>query len=83
MEEKPPEPAWLFYVLSFIEPVAGIVIGALFLGKQNAACKDFGKVCLFTAIARFVISIVLIVAVVIVYLVVALALFTTPVATCY
>jgi len=83
MEERPPEPTWLFYVLSFIEPVAGIVIGVIFLGKQSAACKDFGKVCLFTAVARFVISIVFIIAVVLVYLVVAFALFATPLSTGY
>jgi hypothetical protein len=73
----------LFYVLSFIEMVASIVIGAIFLGKQNGACENFGEICLFTAIARFVIGIVFIVAVVIVYLLVPIALYTTPVVTGY
>ncbi|UCE26328.1 MAG: hypothetical protein JSW52_08180 [Candidatus Coatesbacteria bacterium] len=83
MEYRPPEPAWLFYVLSFIEPVAGIVIGAIFLGKQTEVCRDFGKVCLFTVVARFAITVVFIMAVVIIYLAVGLTLFAIPISTGY
>jgi len=46
---KPPEPRWLFYVISFIVPLAGIIIGAIYLGKPDPACKAFGKRCLVAA----------------------------------
>lgn len=83
MEERRPEPAWLFYVLSFIEPVAGIVVGVIFMMKRGAACKDFGKICLYTAVARLILSVALIVGIVVVYLIVALFLFATPLSTYY
>jgi hypothetical protein len=77
MEEKRPEPAWLFYVLSFIEPVAGIVVGVIFMMKRDAASKDFGKICLYTAIARLILGVVLVVGIIVIYLIIALFLFTT------
>jgi hypothetical protein len=83
MDEKRPEPTWLFYVLSFIEPVAGIIVGIIFMMKRDVACKDFGKFCLYTAIARIILSFVLIVGVIAVYLIVALFLFTTSFPTYY
>ncbi len=48
--DKPPEPRWLFYVLSFIIPLAGIIIGAIYLSKPEPALKKFGKTCLFLAL---------------------------------
>jgi hypothetical protein len=51
--EVPPEPAWLFYVISFMVPVAGIVLGALYLSKAEAANKEFGKYCLAAAVVNF------------------------------
>lgn|GEM_PF-1801208 len=62
--------------------MVGIAIGVIFLGKQNPACKDFGKVRLFTAVARFVISIFIAV-VILVYVLVSLVLYMTPIPTCY
>ena len=52
--ERPPEPRWLFYVLSFIVPLAGIVIGVIYLTKDDAECKKFGKTCIIAAVAAIV-----------------------------
>lgn len=49
-EEMPPEPEWLFYILSFFVQIAGIVIGAIYMGKPNEKCRRFGKNCLIAAI---------------------------------
>jgi hypothetical protein len=52
--ERPPEPRWLFYVLSFVIPLAGIIIGAIYMGKAEPECKTFGKNCLIAAISCIV-----------------------------
>ena len=52
--DKPPEPRWLFYVISFIVPLAGIIIGAIYLAKPDPACKKFGKNCIIAAAAAIV-----------------------------
>jgi hypothetical protein len=49
--ETPPEPRWLFYVLSFFIPLAGIIIGAIYMSKPDPANKKFGKTCLICALA--------------------------------
>lgn len=54
-EEKPPEPQWLFYVLSFFVQVAGIVIGAIYMGKPGEECRRFGKNCIIAAVIPFLI----------------------------
>ncbi|HUU55893.1 MAG TPA: hypothetical protein VMW93_01005 [bacterium] len=54
--EVPPEPRWLFYGISFMVPVAGIVLGALYLSKEDAANKEFGKYCLTAALVNFAIG---------------------------
>jgi hypothetical protein len=83
MEERPPEPTWLFYVLSFIEPVAGIVVGVIFMGKSGPANGEFGKACLYVALARFLLTFLLIVLAVFAYVMIALAFFVGPVLTYY
>lgn len=45
-----PEPKPLFYILSFIIPVAGIILGAMFLSKPDEEMKKFGKMCLILAL---------------------------------
>jgi len=42
----PPEPRWLFYVLSFVIPLLGIILGIIYLKKPEADAKTFGKTCL-------------------------------------
>ncbi len=49
--EVPPEPKNLFYVLSFFIPIAGIILGAIYLSKPDADNKKFGKMCLTLALA--------------------------------
>jgi membrane-anchored protein YejM (alkaline phosphatase superfamily) len=51
--EAPPEPRWLFFVISFLVPIAGIVLGALYLSKPDAPSKEFGKYCLIAALVNF------------------------------
>ncbi|NIT34915.1 MAG: hypothetical protein GTN49_00195 [candidate division Zixibacteria bacterium] len=48
--ETPPKRRWLYYVISFIFPLAGIVVAAIYLRKPDAACKTFGKKCLVAAV---------------------------------
>lgn len=51
--EMPPEPAWLFYVLSFVLPVAGAVIAAIFMSKADGASRRFGRNCLIAVLALY------------------------------
>ena len=53
----PPEPRWLYYTLSFFLPAAGVVMGAVFSSIDNAASKDFGKICLIVAVIPIVLLI--------------------------
>jgi hypothetical protein len=52
--EKPPEPRSLFYLLSFLIPIAGIVLGIIYLTKDDPECKAFGKNCIIAAILLIV-----------------------------
>ena len=54
--EVPPEPRWLFYGISFMVPIAGIVLGALYLSKAEEDNKEFGKYCLVAALVNFAIG---------------------------
>jgi len=51
---KPLEPKWLWYVLSFIIPLLGIILGIIYLKKPEADVKAFGKTCLIVAIISIV-----------------------------
>jgi membrane-anchored protein YejM (alkaline phosphatase superfamily) len=55
--EVPPEPRWLFYGVSFVVPIAGIVLGALYLSKADEANKEFGKYCLIAALVNFALGV--------------------------
>ncbi|MBU1178071.1 hypothetical protein KJ903_02525 [Patescibacteria group bacterium] len=46
--ETIPEPKVLFYILSFVVGIFGIIFGAIYMskGKNNEEVKKFGKVCL-------------------------------------
>ena len=46
----------LFYILSFLVPLAGIIIGVIYLGKPDEDSKALGKVCLIIALAAIVLS---------------------------
>jgi len=53
--DKPLEPEWLWYILSFIIPILGIILGAIYLGKPEPENKRFGKNCLIAAVIYFVV----------------------------
>jgi len=44
----------LLYIVSFLVPVAGIIIGVIYMGKEDEESKALGKVCLIIAIVAFV-----------------------------
>ncbi|UCE28253.1 MAG: hypothetical protein JSW52_05775 [Candidatus Coatesbacteria bacterium] len=48
--EKPLEPKWLFYIISFIIPIAGLIIGIIYLTKDDPECKAFGRNCIIAAV---------------------------------
>jgi len=54
---QPLEPKWLWYILSFIIPLLGIILGAIYLSKPEPENKKFGKNCLLAAVAYFVVVI--------------------------
>jgi uncharacterized membrane protein len=39
----------LFYVLSFVVPIAGVVIGVIYFTKTDEDLKRFGKTCFIIA----------------------------------
>jgi hypothetical protein len=44
----------LFYVLSFIIPLAGIIIGVIYMQRPDEDSKQLGRTCLYIAIAAIV-----------------------------
>ena len=48
--DSKPQPAGLFYFLSFIYPVAGYLVGAIFFGKPTDDLHSFGVTCLICAV---------------------------------
>ncbi len=58
--ETIPEPKPLFYILSFIIPIAGIILGALFLSKPDEELKKFGKTCLILALIPIILLVLMI-----------------------
>lgn len=44
------EPRWLWYAISFILPVVGIILGILYRRKETPESKDFGKKTIIAAI---------------------------------
>ena len=48
---------FLFYILSFLIPIAGIIIGIIYNGKPEPWHKEFGKKCLELALTAIVLSI--------------------------
>lgn len=76
--ERPPEPAVLFYILSFLIPLVGLIVGAIYLSKSIPAQKEFGKLCLILALARmgiaFIVAVVVVIVAVVIYAAVFIAL---------
>ena len=55
-KDAPPEPKWLFYVLSFLVGLFGIIFGIIYMTKEDEASKKFGKVCLLLGLLPMVIG---------------------------
>jgi len=47
---KPLQPAWLWYILSFLIPLLGIIFGIIYIKKPEPEVKKFGKTCLTAAL---------------------------------
>jgi membrane-associated HD superfamily phosphohydrolase len=65
--EETPEPKWLFYVLSFIVPIAGIVIGVIYFSKPDEEPRKFGKTCLIIAAMSVALCLLYILTIIILY----------------
>jgi hypothetical protein len=52
--DKPLEPKWLFYILSFVIWPVGIILGIIYMRKPDPDCKSFGKLCLILGIIPIV-----------------------------
>jgi hypothetical protein len=46
----------LFYILSLLIPIAGIIIGAIYISKNSPQLKRVGKICLALALVAFLLS---------------------------
>jgi hypothetical protein len=44
----------LLYIVSFLIPLAGIIIGVIYMGKEDEESKALGKTCLIIGIVAFV-----------------------------
>lgn len=55
-EEKPPEPKALFYVLSFLVGLFGIIFGIIYMTKESEENKKFGKICLLLGLLPMVLG---------------------------
>jgi hypothetical protein len=54
---KPLEPKVLWYILSFIIPLLGIILGIIYMQKPEPEVKAFGKNCLIAAIVAIILCI--------------------------
>jgi bacteriorhodopsin len=52
--DKPLEPKWLFYIISIIIGIVGIILGIIYMRKPDPDCKSFGKMCLILGIINCV-----------------------------
>lgn len=55
-EDKPPEPKALFYVLSFLIGLFGIIFGIIYMTKEGEENKKFGKICLILGLLPMIIA---------------------------
>ena len=51
-----PDAKWLFYILAILFPVIGIIIGIIYMKKDNEEAKKFGKTTLMISIAVLLIQ---------------------------
>ena len=48
----------LFYILSFLIPIVGIIIGVIYYTKPDAESKNLGKMCLILALIGILIGVI-------------------------
>lgn len=48
----------LFYILSFLIPIVGIIIGVIYYTKPDPQSKELGKMCLILALVGILIGVV-------------------------
>lgn len=51
--------AGLCYLISFISPITGVVLGAVFMPQHNPKAKEFGRNCFMLAAASFILGAIL------------------------
>ena len=73
--EAPPEPRWLFYALSAIMPIAGVIIGVIFQGKPDEENRKFGKTCLYIAAGVVGVIVLLYIAMIAIYVAILVVYF--------
>lgn len=56
MADRPPQPTVLFYLISLFVPLAGFIIAAIYLGKPEPECRDFGRNCLIIALIPVILA---------------------------
>lgn len=61
-QREPSNPNWLFGLLSFFIPCAGLIIGIVYITKHSRADKTTGKMCLGISIGVILLSILISVA---------------------
>jgi len=54
--DAPPEPKVLFYILSFVVGLFGIIFGIIYMTKDGEESKKFGKICLILGLIPMVLS---------------------------
>jgi uncharacterized membrane protein len=55
-QTKPPEPKVLFYILSFLIGLFGIIFGIIYMTKEGEENKKFGKLCLILGLLPMIIA---------------------------
>ena len=48
------EPRWLWYAVSFILPVVGIILGIIYRSKEAPESREFGKKTIIAGVAGIV-----------------------------
>lgn len=51
-----PDSKWLFYILAFLFPLIGVIIGIIYMKKNSEDAKKFGKTTLTISIVVFLLQ---------------------------
>ena len=53
--DKPLEPKWVYYLISFSVPPVGVIIGINYLVKEDPESKSFGRNCVLAQTAALIV----------------------------